>query len=131
MKDIVFTNGCFDIIHRGHIELLMYCKSIGRKVIVGLNSDCSVKRLKGVSRPVTSQDDRKIVLEALKYVDKVIIFYEDTPYDLIKIIKPDIIVKGGDYNKEDVVGNDLSEVKIFNYVDGYSTTKTIKHITNR
>ena len=131
MKDIVFTNGCFDIIHRGHIELLMYCKSIGRKVIVGLNSDCSVKRLKGVSRPVTSQYDRKIVLEALKYVDKVIIFYEDTPYDLIKIIKPDIIVKGGDYNKEDVVGNDLSEVKIFNYVDGYSTTKTIKHITNR
>ena len=68
MKDVVFTNGCFDIIHRGHVELLAYCKSLGEKVIVGLNSDCSVKRLKGKSRPVTSQDDRKLILEALKYV---------------------------------------------------------------
>ena len=127
----VFTNGCFDILHRGHIELLRYCKSQGSKVIVGLNSDDSVKRLKGATRPINNQEDRRFMLLSTKYVDEVIIFYEDTPYDLIIKVKPDIIVKGGDYDPKDVVGNDLCKVLIFEFLDGYSTTKSIKDISNR
>tara|TARA_R100001163_G_C5064186_1_gene201697 strand:+ start:1641 stop:2039 length:399 start_codon:yes stop_codon:yes gene_type:complete len=128
MSNIVFTNGCFDIIHRGHIELLKFCKSIGDRVIVGLNSDCSVKRLKGEARPINSQDDRSQILKSIKYVDEVIIFEEDTPLMLIKQVQPDIIVKGGDYQKEDVVGKGIAEVIIFETIDGYSTTKTIQDI---
>ena len=127
----VFTNGCFDILHRGHIELLKYCKSIGDKVIVGLNSDESVKRLKGPQRPINQQEDRKFILLSLKYVDDVIIFDEETPYNLIKQLEPDIIVKGGDYSVDNVIGADLCEVKIFRYRDGYSTTKIIEDISNR
>ena len=119
------TNGCFDILHRGHIELLKYCKTLGT-VVVGLNSDSSVRRLKGVSRPYNSISDRKEVLESIRYIDKVLVFEEDTPYELIKTVKPDIIVKGGDYLPEDVVGNDLAEVKIFSYIDGYSTTSILE-----
>ena len=130
-EKIVFTNGCFDMIHRGHIELLKFCSQLGKKVIVGLNSDESVKKLKGDNRPINSQEDRKILLESIRYVNSVIVFKEDTPYNLIKSLKPDIIVKGGDYNPEDVVGKDLAEVKIFKYVEGYSTSKTIQDITNR
>ena len=128
---IVFTNGCFDIIHRGHLDLLRYCKRVGNTVIVGLNSDESIKRIKGDHRPINTCDDRKYLLESLKFVDKVIVFNENTPYNLIKEIKPDIIVKGGDYNPEDVVGGDISEVLIFKYVEGYSTTKKIKDIASR
>jgi len=128
-KKSVFTNGCFDILHRGHIELLKYCETLG-DVIVGLNSDESIRRLKGDRRPVNSQDDRKALLQAIKYVDRVIVFEEDTPYNLIKKTTPDIIVKGGDYKKEEVIGSDLCEVIIFNYLDGYSTTKTIEGITS-
>ena len=131
MSKIIFTNGCFDIIHRGHIELLNFCFSLGDKVIVGLNSDNSIKRLKGNSRPVNSQQDRKTILESIKYVHKVIVFNEDTPYNLIKEIKPNIIVKGGDYKPKDVIGKNISEVKIFNHVKGYSTTKKIESIINR
>ena len=129
-NNLVFTNGCFDILHRGHIELLRYCKSLGQ-VIVGLNSDASVKRLKGESRPINNQEDRKLMLESCKFVDSVVIFDEDTPYSLIKRFNPDIIVKGGDYIKSEVVGNDLATVHIFNTVNGYSTTKIIKNLTNR
>lgn len=121
----VFTNGCFDVLHRGHVELLSYCANIG-EVVVGLNSDKSVKRLKGSRRPINNQKDRKIVLESIKYVSKVIIFEEDTPYELIKILKPDLIVKGGDYLANEVVGHDLSEVRIFDTLEGYSSTATIK-----
>ena len=128
-KKSIFTNGCFDVLHRGHIELLKYCETLG-DVIVGLNSDESIRRLKGDHRPVNSQDDRKALLQAIKYVDRVIIFEEDTPYNLIKKTTPDIVVKGGDYKKEEVVGSDLCEVIIFNYLDGYSTTKTIEGITS-
>ena len=131
MSRLVFTNGCFDIIHRGHIELLKYCKTLGDEVIVGLNSDDSVRRLKGETRPINLANDRKAVLEAISCVDKVVVFEEDTPYNLIKNIKPDVIVKGGDYNKENVVGGDLCEVIIFKYLNGYSTTKTIKSLSNR
>ena len=127
----IFTNGCFDIIHRGHVELLKYCRSLGGRVVVGINSDQSVKRLKGLSRPVTSEQDRKFIIESMKFVDEVIIFDEDTPYNLMKSVAPDIIVKGGDYKEEDVVGNDLCQVKIFNYVSGYSTTKTIQDLAGR
>jgi D-beta-D-heptose 7-phosphate kinase/D-beta-D-heptose 1-phosphate adenosyltransferase len=129
-EKIVFTNGCFDVIHRGHLELLKYCKSLGN-VTVGLNSDDSVRRLKGKERPVTLQEDRKFLLESLIYVDKVIIFEEDTPYSLIKQEKPDIIVKGGDYEISDVVGSDIAEVRIYEFINGYSTTKIIKNISNR
>ncbi len=130
-KKTVFTNGCFDILHRGHIELLKFCKGMG-KVIVGLNSDSSVSSLKGPTRPVFTERDRKFMLESCRYVDEVRIFEEDTPYNLIKVVKPDIIVKGSDYEIEDVVGNDLCKsVILFNYVDGYSTTQIIKNLSDR
>ena len=128
---VVFTNGCFDALHRGHLELLRFCKTIGDTVIVGLNSDASVKRLKGESRPINNEKDRKYFLESLKFVDEVIVFNEDTPYSLITKLQPNLIVKGGDYKKEEVVGSDICEVKIFNYVKGYSTTQKIKDIINR
>lgn len=124
----IFTNGCFDIIHVGHVELLNYAKSLGGYLIVGLNSDSSVKKLKGNSRPINKEQDRKKILESLKSVDEVIIFDEETPLNLIKIVNPDIIVKGGDYKKEEVVGNNLAEIVIFNFVEGFSTTKTIERI---
>lgn len=131
VKKIVFTNGCFDILHRGHIELLKFCQGLGDKVVVGLNSDESVKRLKGSSRPINNQEDRAELLKSLKYVDEVVVFDELTPYNLIKKVMPDFIVKGGDYSPEDVVGHDLCEVRIFDYVEGYSTTRSIQNSTDR
>ena len=124
----IFTNGCFDILHKGHVELLKFCKSLGY-VTVGLNSDASVSSLKGIGRPVNSQEDRKLILEALKYVDEVIIFEEDTPLRLIQELKPEIVVKGGDYIKTDVVGNEIAEVIIFNTIQGYSTTDTLNRVS--
>ena len=123
----VFTNGCFDVLHRGHIELLSYCANIG-EVLVGLNSDKSVKRLKGNDRPVNNEKDRKLILESIRYVNEVIIFEEDPPYELIKILKPDLIVKGGDYLPNDVVGYDLCEVRIFDTLNGYSSTAVINSL---
>lgn len=131
MKEkIIFTNGCFDIVHRGHLELLKFCKNLGY-VVVGLNSDKSIKKLKGEERPIFSQKDRKFLLESLKFVDEVFIFDEETPIEIIKKIKPDIIVKGSDYKKENVIGNELAEVVIFNLINEYSTTKTIQNIISR
>ena len=126
----VFTNGCFDILHKGHIELLAYCKSLGH-VTVGLNSEDSVKRLKGSSRPMNTESDRKRILEAIRYVDEVVIFGEDTPYELLLRLKPDVIVKGGDYRAHEVIGSDLCEVRIFETVKGYSTTNIINRVTER
>jgi rfaE bifunctional protein nucleotidyltransferase chain/domain len=123
----VFTNGCFDILHLGHIELLEYCSSLGR-VTVGLNSDSSIRKLKGESRPVKGQFERQRLLEACRFVDEVVIFDEDTPLDLIKFLKPDIIVKGGDYQADAIIGREYAEVRIFRFVDGYSTTQTIEKI---
>ncbi len=120
----VFTNGCFDVLHIGHIELLKYCASLG-DVIVGLNSDESVRRLKGPSRPFNGELVRARILESVRYVDSVHIFQEDTPYELIQAIKPDLIVKGGDYKPEQVAGYDLCEVRIFDIVDGYSSSALI------
>jgi len=125
----VFTNGCFDIIHLGHIKLLEECKKISKngRVVVGLNSDKSVKRLKGKTRPINDQQSRKVVLESIKFVDEVIIFEEDTPEVLLSHLKPDILVKGGDYTLEKIVGKQYAKrVVIFEYVDGYSTTNIIK-----
>ena len=124
---IVFTNGCFDILHRGHFELLKFCNSFGQ-VTVGLNSDNSVKKLKGSGRPVNNFEDRKFALESCKYVAKVIGFDEETPYRLIQEIQPDLIVKGGDYKIEDVVGGDMAEVKIFKLVQGKSTSSLLSKI---
>jgi len=136
LNNIIFTNGCFDLLHIGHVELLKYAKTLGSYLVVGLNSDSSIKKIKGDTRPINDQNTRKIILESLRYVDKVIIFDEDTPLQLIKKIKPNIIVKGGDYKKEDVVGYEfekigLLEVKIFNYVANNSTTEIIERISNR
>ncbi len=130
MNKIVFTNGCFDIVHRGHLELLKFCSEFGY-VIVGLNSDKSVKKNKGENRPINNEQDRKFLLESLKYVNEVIIFDEETPYNLIKKINPDFIVKGSDYLKENVIGSDLAKVIIFDKINDYSTTKAIQNITNR
>jgi D-beta-D-heptose 7-phosphate kinase/D-beta-D-heptose 1-phosphate adenosyltransferase len=119
---VVFTNGCFDILHRGHVEYLKESKKLGNYLIVAINSDSSVKRLKGKARPLNTQEDRAFVLKAIKYVDEVIVFDEDTPYKLIKEIKPDIITKGGDYTQDTVVGNDIAKVVILPFIQGYSTT---------
>ena len=124
----IFTNGCFDVLHKGHVELLKFCKSLGY-VTVGLNSDVSVAGLKGAGRPINSEEDRKFILQSLRYVDQVIIFNESTPLRLIQDLKPDIVVKGGDYAKADVVGNGIAEVIIFNTIEGYSTTDTLKKVS--
>lgn len=131
-KKIVFTNGCFDILHRGHVEYLQKAKELGDLLVLGLNSDSSVKRLKGESRPINNEKDRAIILSALECVDYIIIFNEDTPLELIKNLKPDILVKGGDYKIENVVGREYAkETMIIDFVDGYSTTKIIKNINNK
>lgn len=130
-KKVVFTNGCFDILHRGHVEYLQKAKELGDLLVLGLNSDSSVKRLKGESRPINNEKDRAIILSALECVDYIIIFYEDTPLELIKNLKPDILVKGGDYKIENVVGREYAkETVLIDFVDGYSTTKIIKNINN-
>ena len=128
-KKVVFTNGCFDILHVGHVKYLQEAKSFGDILIVGLNSDKSVKRLKGDSRPINTQDDRAYLLAALEAVDYVVPFDEDTPYDLIKMIEPYTLVKGGDYEGKEVVGTSFAnELKLVDFVDGKSTTNTIKKI---
>ncbi len=128
-KKIVFTNGCFDILHRGHVSYLDIAKSYGDVLILGLNSDDSVRKLKGESRPINSEEDRAFVLSALESVDFVTVFSDDTPYELIKMVEPDVLVKGGDYEGKEVVGSDIArEVKLVQFVDGKSTTKTIEKI---
>jgi len=130
-KKIVFTNGCFDLIHAGHVRYLEEAKNLGDILILGLNSDRSVKVLKGKDRPVNSEQDRAYILAALEAVDYVVIFDEDTPYNLISAIKPHTLVKGGDYEGKKVVGQDIAdELKLIQFVDGKSTTKIIERIQN-
>lgn len=125
-KKIVFTNGCFDILHKGHLSYLRDASKLGDVFVLGLNSDDSVKRLKGDDRPINNQQDRADVLSFLNFVDYITIFDEDTPLELIKAITPDVLVKGGDYKAEDVVGKDFSgNVEIIPFIEGYSTTKII------
>ncbi len=128
-KRVVFTNGCFDILHVGHVKYLQIAKSFGDILIVGLNSDASVSRLKGPTRPVNIAEDRAYLLAALEAVDFVVPFEEDTPYELIKMIAPDVLVKGGDYEGKEVIGTEFAgELKLVDFVDGKSTTKTIEKI---
>lgn len=128
-KKIVFTNGCFDILHVGHVKYLEEAKSYGDVLILGLNADSSVRKLKGPTRPINTQDDRAYILASLESVDYVVIFEEETPYELIKLIKPHVLVKGGDYEGKEVVGQDIAdELKLVQFVDGKSTTNTIKRI---
>lgn len=132
-KKIVFTNGCFDILHRGHVTYLTEAKKLGDLLVVGLNSDASVKRLKGPERPINNETDRQYVLSQLKAVDFVEIFTEDTPLSLIMKIKPKVLVKGGDWKIDQIVGgkeviSEGGEVFSLNFVDGYSTTSLIHKI---
>ena len=132
-KKIVFTNGCFDLLHVGHIRYLAQAKKLGDFLIIGLNSDSSVKELKGKDRPINSFDDRATLLSAIESVDLVIMFEEQTPENLIKDIVPDILVKGGDYNIEDIVGYQTviqngGQVKTLSFYDGYSSTNYINKI---
>ena len=130
---IVFTNGCFDILHRGHIEYLSQANDKGTVLIIGLNSDASVKRIKGEGRPVQDEMSRALVLASLRFVDAVVLFDEDTPLELIKFIKPDILLKGGDYSEETIVGADFvrahgGEVVTIPLTEGYSTSSIFKKI---
>jgi len=126
-ETIVFTNGCFDILHRGHVTYLQAARDLGDLLVIGVNTDASVKRLKGDNRPVNNEDDRAFILQSLACVDYVIKFGEDTPRELLSQIKPSVLVKGGDYKLEEVVGREFAQqVVLIDFVDGYSTTKTIQ-----
>jgi rfaE bifunctional protein nucleotidyltransferase chain/domain len=135
-KRIVFTNGCFDLIHPGHVRYLRAAKRLGDVLVIGLNSDASVRRLKGPSRPLVSQRDRCEVMAALEMVDYVIVFGEDTPYELIKQVQPDVLVKGGDWKPDDIVGADIvrargGAVRSLRFAPGYSTTRLVQTICKR
>ncbi len=132
-KKIVFTNGCFDVLHIGHIRLLLAAADLGDTLIVGLNSDDSVKRLKGESRPIHNQNIRAEQLASLVPVDAVIVFEEDTPENLIQLVRPDVLVKGGDYNESNIVGAPFvksygGEVVVFETVEGFSSSRIIKSL---
>ncbi|AEA34432.1 D-glycero-beta-D-manno-heptose 1-phosphate adenylyltransferase [Hippea maritima] len=132
-KIIGFTNGCFDILHAGHVSYLNKAKDMVDVLIVGLNSDSSVRKLKGDGRPINSQDDRALVLAALSSVDYVVVFYEDTPAKLIELIIPDVLIKGADWKEKGVAGADIVEkhggrVEFIEFLNGRSTTNTIKRI---
>jgi len=135
-KKIVFTNGCFDILHLGHIDYLSKAKDLGDLLIIGLNTDLSVSRIKGKNRPIQDEVSRAMVLASLNFVDAVVFFGEDTPYNLIKITQPDILVKGADYKPEDIVGYDIlknkgGEVVTIEFLEGYSTSAIEKKILAR
>lgn len=126
-QKIVFTNGCFDLLHLGHIDYLAKAAGLGNKLVIGLNSDASASGIKGPTRPITDQRSRSAILAALYFVDAVVLFDEPTPFNLIRAIKPDILVKGADYSIDQIVGADLvlargGEVKTIEYLPGYSTT---------
>jgi D-beta-D-heptose 7-phosphate kinase/D-beta-D-heptose 1-phosphate adenosyltransferase len=128
LETVVFTNGCFDILHPGHVIYLQQAKAFGTKLVIGLNSDASIKRLKGNDRPIFNQSERLDALKRLGIADEIYIFEEDTPINLISSIKPDIIVKGGDYESGQVVGNELARVVIVPYIEGFSTTHILEKI---
>jgi len=134
-KKVVFTNGCFDIVHRGHVEYLTKAKALGDVLIVGMNTDASVRGLKGPQRPIVCEDDRAFVLAALCVVDYVCLFDEDTPYELIKAVVPDVLVKGSDWEIDAIVGKDVVEaaggkVRTIEFVPNRSTTNIIQKIVD-
>jgi rfaE bifunctional protein nucleotidyltransferase chain/domain len=135
-RKIVFTNGCFDILHRGHIQYLAQAAELGDLLVIGLNTDESVKKLKGSSRPWLDENARALILASLGFVSAVVLFNEDNPYELIKKIQPDFLVKGGDYKVEEIVGYEVvkakgGEVLTLALLEGYSTTGIIGRITER
>ncbi len=135
-KIIVFTNGCFDILHRGHIEYLSKAANNGNIMIVGLNTDKSVKKIKGTGRPYQDEKSRAMLLASLHFVNAVILFNEETPYELIKLIQPDVLVKGGDYKPEEIVGYDIVKAKggkviTIDYIGGYSSSDIIEKISHK
>lgn len=130
---MVFTNGCFDILHLGHVDYLERAKALGGKLVVALNTDSSVQKLKGPERPIIKEHSRGRVMAALEFVDMVVFFDEETPKDLIEVLKPDVLVKGGDYKPETIVGADYvislgGKVMTLPLIDGYSTTNFVKKI---
>ena len=132
---VVFTNGCFDIIHRGHIEVLARTADLGDKLVIGLNSDQSIQKLKGKDRPVIDEQSRAILLAALSFVDAIVLFSEDTPLKLISALLPDVLAKGGDYEIETIVGHEIvqkngGKVKLVPFLDGFSSTTIIDKIKN-
>ena len=132
-RKVVFTNGCFDIIHAGHVKYLAEAKKLGDVLFLGLNSDQSVRRLKGDSRPINSEADRASVLSALRSIDYVVVFGEDTPENIIRTIRPDVLVKGGDYKPADIVGYDIVTARegivvTVPYIEGFSTTNIIERM---
>lgn len=132
-QKIVFTNGCFDILHTGHVQSLAGAASFGNRLIVGLNSDASVKRLKSETRPIQTEGSRALLLAAMQFVDLVVIFEEDTPENLIRLVNPDVLVKGGDYQIADIAGarwvlDQGGKVELINYLDNNSSTSIIKKI---
>ena len=128
-KRVIFTNGCFDLLHSGHISLFKYCKDLGGEVVVGLNSDASIRRLKGTTRPVNTLQTRLDVLEAIQYIDFIVVFEEDTPSQVLESLRPDILVKGGDYAVESIVGREFAgETRVCSFVEGVSSTATIQRI---
>ena len=134
-EEVVFTNGCFDIIHRGHIEVLAQTADLGDRLIIGLNSDTSIQKLKGEDRPIIEEQSRAILLASLEFVDAVVIFPEDTPINLISTLLPDVLAKGGDYEIETIVGQEIvqnngGKVKLVPFVDGFSSTTIIEKIKN-
>ena len=134
-EKIVFSNGCFDLIHRGHIDYLAKAADMGSKLVLGLNTDASVSKLKGPHRPIQDEQSRQFILSALAFVDAVTLFDEETPYELIKLVQPDVLVKGSDYKPENIVGYDVvmakgGEVKTIDYIEGYSTSGIEKKIKN-
>lgn len=128
-KRVVFTNGCFDLLHLGHVTYLEEARGLGDLLVVGVNTDESVRRIKGPGRPIVPLEQRMAVLAALEAVDYVVPFGEDTPYELIKALRPHVLVKGGDWRTEEVVGRDLvEEVRIVPYREGFSTTGLIEKV---
>ena len=132
-KKIVFTNGCFDLLHRGHIEYLLKAAASGDVLIVGLNSDKSVKKIKGADRPLQDEKSRALILASLIFVDHIVLFDEETPVNLIKSVQPDVLAKGGGYKEGEIVGNDVvkekgGKVQIIEYLSGYSTTGLVDKI---
>jgi D-beta-D-heptose 7-phosphate kinase/D-beta-D-heptose 1-phosphate adenosyltransferase len=130
-KNIVFTNGCFDIIHSAHIQNLRFAKEQGDYLVVGLNTDASVQRLKGKERPINNQEERSKLLSLFDFVDHIILFNEDTPLSILQLLRPTVLVKGSDYKKEEIVGAEYAEkVVLFNYVEGKSSSHVINKIKN-
>ena len=135
-QKIVFTNGCFDVLHFGHVRYLLEAKKLGDILVVGLNSDDSVRRLKGPSRPINGEKERAFVLAALSFVDYVVLFEEDTPENLIKSVRPDVLVKGGDYALDQIVGADFvtqngGTVTTIPFVEGYSSSHIIEQLKTK